>query len=466
MNRTLLYLLAAGAAILAAALHSPGHISMDTSLQLKEALMGQSSTWNPPFMSALLQLFGNGEPATAAFVALCVALTYGSYALVLSGEPQPAQRSVTPWRHALRTTAGAVLIANPVVFIYVGIVWKDVLFASLLCFAFASALAASRQPRLLWALMLVSVSLACLVLAAHTRQQGLYLLPILVLAPLVAMRKLAAQVGVSTSKLFAATGLVVLLGYAMIGRWTEARIHPGEKGDVNVGLSVIMDYDILGILRHVGPDLSDVGADLPAGFTAAAVTKAYSPQRIDQISTVPDLRDALLSMDMSQRFAVWRGLVVHHPLAYLAHRAQVASWLLGMHSIAYCLPVHVGVEGDAAALEALHIPMMHDSRDNMVFALSVPLRDTLWMRHYATLAMLALAIAGSWWRRREVSGQIALVFLGGMAVFTVSMLFLTIACDFRYLYPVIPVVTACLLSLLALRTVAADATVSLNGQVG
>lgn len=450
MNRTPLQILLVAAAVAALALHEPGHISMDTSLQLKEALQAQSLTWNPPFMSALLQFLGNGELATAAFVALCVALTYGSYSLVLSCQP----RSLEPrsrWNEAVRTGMGAVLIGNPVVFLYVGIVWKDVLFASLLGFAFACALAASRQARAVSSILLALVAMACLVLAAHTRQQGLYLLPILLLAPLVALRAIAARFGVSTLRLVSATALLIVLGYSSVTRWTNARISRGEANDINFGLGLIVTYDILGMLRY-GPDgMAEVKVSLPPEVSAAAVAAAYSPQRIDQIGRVPALRSAMRDMNPSQRFTVWRTLLLLHPVAYLNHRAATASWLLGMHGVERCLPVHVGVEGDVDALAAMRIAVTNGVRDDFLFKLSLLLRDTPWLRHYATVAMLALTLIGGWRQRRASGGQIVLIFAGGMAIFVGSMLFLTIACDFRYLYPVIPVVSVMLLSLLGMQ---------------
>ena len=36
----------------AIAIHAPGQMSMDTSIQLYEASLGQSVSWGPPFMSA------------------------------------------------------------------------------------------------------------------------------------------------------------------------------------------------------------------------------------------------------------------------------------------------------------------------------------------------------------------------------------------------------------------------------
>ena len=56
---TLAFLIACSAITL----HVPGQISMDTSIQLYEASTGQATSFNPPFMSALLRWLGGGEIA-------------------------------------------------------------------------------------------------------------------------------------------------------------------------------------------------------------------------------------------------------------------------------------------------------------------------------------------------------------------------------------------------------------------
>ena len=118
------------AALVVAALfvHAPGHLSMDSSLQVYEAQTGHSVSWAPPFMSALLRWLGGGATSTAIFVALCAGATYGGFVLALRAAHHVAGgefRCVF-----LRNAAIAVLLLNPIVFMHVGIVWKDVLFAA------------------------------------------------------------------------------------------------------------------------------------------------------------------------------------------------------------------------------------------------------------------------------------------------------------------------------------------------
>ena len=126
--------LTASALVVAAVLvHAPGHLSMDSSLQVYEAQTGRSVSWAPPFMSALLRWFGGGPEATTVFVALCATFTYGGFVLALRAAQRIANGPM-PWSW-LRTAAAGVLLLNPIVFLHVGIIWKDVLFASQLALA-------------------------------------------------------------------------------------------------------------------------------------------------------------------------------------------------------------------------------------------------------------------------------------------------------------------------------------------
>ena len=66
----LLALLLASGAV---ALHWPGHVSMDTSIQLYEASIGKSAGWQPPFTAALMKWLGGGEAATGTASFCCAA---------------------------------------------------------------------------------------------------------------------------------------------------------------------------------------------------------------------------------------------------------------------------------------------------------------------------------------------------------------------------------------------------------
>lgn len=66
------------------ALHAPGHVSMDTSIQLYEAHTGLSVSWNPQFMSALMQWLGGLSTLVWISVLRTVPLNYAYTVMALA----------------------------------------------------------------------------------------------------------------------------------------------------------------------------------------------------------------------------------------------------------------------------------------------------------------------------------------------------------------------------------------------
>lgn len=125
------------------------HGSMDTSIQLHEAHTSLWESWNPPFMSAFLHWLGGGELATSATVLLQTLLLYGCTQLItdilLRERVRMGTRTLPAWAFLL----SLAVIANPIVALNAGIVWKDVLFAGLFIGSCSLALlAATSQGQL------------------------------------------------------------------------------------------------------------------------------------------------------------------------------------------------------------------------------------------------------------------------------------------------------------------------------
>lgn len=425
----MLLALAAALAAFALWLHLPGEASFDTSIQLLEAQTGVSRSWNPPFMSALLQAFGGGTRAMALFVLSSTLLTYGGMALALGR-----------WRpQAWPATLGSVLIlANPTILLYVGIVWKDVLFAALLCLACGASLSAARAAPGRWRVAAATLAGLALVVAAHVRQQGMLLLPLLALCPLLAMAPLPRP------RLAWIAGWVLLLGVAFIAvaSWTGSRIEHLAGHDRERGVRRMIMFDVVGTAAQAGTTIPGMDASVEQ------IRSAYTPERIDTLSRERALGLQFRSMSNAQLRGLWFDMARTHPDALLQHRAAVASRVLNFAHVEGCLPLHVGVEGDRAALDAVGIASGSDARDLWKYRASRPLLWTPWFRHFGTLAALCAIVVIAWRRRRQKPAVVALWFAGAMVLYTLVTAALAIACDFRYLYPAITVASACALGLL------------------
>src|ERR1700743_1639023 len=146
----------------------PGPLSYDSVIQLLEGRTARYSSWHPPVMSWLLGVFDGIVAGTSLFVVFDMVLCFGAMVSLI-------------WLRPVKSWAGAVvaalMIAMPLVLIYQGIVWKDVLFADASvagCACLAWAAARWEHQRLRFAL--IAVAMVLLVLASMARQNGILVL--------------------------------------------------------------------------------------------------------------------------------------------------------------------------------------------------------------------------------------------------------------------------------------------------
>jgi hypothetical protein len=431
--RRVLGLWACGLALATAALHVPGQVSYDSSIQLLEAASGASRSWHPPFMSALLQAMGGGPRATTAFVLLCTAMTYAGLALAV-----PA---VSAREHRGKIVVATMVIANPVLLLYSGIVWKDVLLAAFLCLACGASIATAgaSSSRRRW--LLAGIAAACLVAAAHSRQQGLIFLPLAIL-PLLAAREGRTAVALPLG----AWSAGVLLAFLLAGHWAGARISHVQGWDRERGVQRILAFDILGTLavsRH--PATVDIAGGIGG---IEAVRRAYDPARIDAIRQEAAVAGHFDDVDTGRLWGLWHSAVAADPAAYVRHRSAVAAHVLGIADLHRCLPVHVGIAGPVDALSAVGMSPRVGSRARWLHAKAQPLFATPLFRHWFTLAMTLCIVGLSFRIRHDPAGTSAFWFACAATTYAMATTAFAIACDFRYLYPVLAVSSACAIAVL------------------
>lgn len=436
--------LAALVAVAAAAVASDGgHLSLDSIQQLIEAATGRSTSWSPPFMSAVLSLFG-GVPfqprvAVFGFVVLVCVLTWSGLLLA-------ASHPVPPRFRALRGIAIAALLLNPVLLVYSGIVWKDLLLASLCAsamgMALASLAASSIAPRLAW-------GIAATLLAAvmpEVRQHGVFVLPCVVMIVLLGVAWLEGLSHLSRGIIAAVVVGLAFAAHVAAGQWASAIIVDEGESSTSMGFRSIASFDLMGIERRI-----DVGPLRRAGFSAEAdalLAQAYTPDRVDFIRATPVLGAYVDSRTTPSLLGDWKASIVEHPGEYIDHRLAAYARLLGAGEAGACLPVHLGVSGIPTQLEALGFSDEIDATDRTVYGLVQPLFGGPLFFHgtylFALIAMVAVLpfIAR---RSRLVLGLALLAPAAYYASFTIT----GIACDFRYLYPPLVMVTLVAIALLA-----------------
>lgn len=414
-----------------------GHLSTDSIQQMYEALTGRSVSWNPPFMSAFLAALGGDQPGEAQqvsgrFVMLMTALLWGGFGLATAF----AMRRRVPIAALL---AVLVLLANPVLLVYAGIVWKDVFAAALLLMSAVLGVIALGSPNATLRLVLSLLAMVALGLLPHVRQQGVFLAPWFALLPLLALAWVPGWRRGSRAGAIVAAIALGLLTHAASAHWAEQRIAGNDGLSMSFGFQSIYNFDLAGIEAYSrdGP-LVEAGAP---SAVLAEIDRHYTPERIDFLDRTPALTGFLNRFPGQELRTLWFEGLLRHPAAYLTHRRFVFERMLGIGGVMGCVPVHLGVSGIAGQLTALGLTEEIDASDGALYASLKPLFKTPLFGHWLYLgALLAMALFVAW-RRRGRTRWVLAVIATGTLLFYASFIPTGIACDFRYMFPAIPVVT-------------------------
>lgn len=435
-----LLLTAAALSALALWVHFPGHVSMDSSMQLYEASLGRSITWNPPYMTAILRWLGTGPDAAGRMLTLNVILTYG--ALAGAGALLLATRGAASGRSALRVLVIMGILLNPILLLFLGVVWKDVLFSTLVTGGTAAGLVACGLAG--WrAAALAATSAIVLAFAMKVRQQGIFMAPVLLAVPILAItldrglqrRHALARAG-ALALCFA---LASLLASLLVARTIETDPSLGNQ----VGFRGLMQYDVAGMTAH-----SDTPTDrfaIPmSDALRAEVQRVYSADRGDFLWYSPTVTQWLSLAGYEGIRDQWWAFVRAEPDSYLRHRWAVFRSILNADGVKACLPIHVGIDGNHEYLREIGFEPGLDRHDQAIYYFSQKIIRWPLYRHWVYLAafvVLSVLLVASPMQRRVKWAALAAAF--ATALLYASYFPTSIACDFRYLFP-----ATCMVSLL------------------
>ncbi|WP_269531314.1 hypothetical protein [Chitinimonas sp. BJYL2] len=417
---------------------------MDSIIQLYEGRTLHFISFNPPLMSVLLGILDKLGGAPEGFVVLSALLLSSATWLALApGRSSPA------WRLVL----AGLLVLNPIMLLYTGIVWKDVLLAHVVVLAFLipARLQAlhglSRWSGLAALLVLMTIMVG-------VRQQGI--LFAVALSLLTAWQLYPRRlIGLLVAALMIAVPPAL---NSAIGSFAHARglnaLPPGGE----VGLKILMRYDLVGMLSQGAPASSAISQ--PVLEELQANVPKYSSRRVDTLDG-PEKRYWDVSLVDTSR--IWLDQVRMDPAAYLSHRAEVWLSTLGWYGVSQCLPYHRGIAGPInhpLANEELTGKLglaPHEGRyAQRIHRAVTRLADTPLYRHWYYL-LVACGLVILYWRRRDWA---ATTLLSCTIAFVGSYALIGIACDFRYNYTLLVTV-----SLLAARALAIRAPSSTSREV-
>jgi len=405
----------------------PGHMSFDSVIQFREGRTGAYAGWHPPVTSWLLGVLDAILPGTALFVVLNTLLIYGCLWMLMRLAGRPS------WAAAALAFAAAL---TPQYLIYPGIVWKDVLFSATTLAGFvAMACAAEAWPRLAVRYAWLGFALALLVIASLARQNGI----LLFLGGVVAFAWIARRRENLSLRDAALWGSCAFL--AGVAIFIAANVALGMRLTKEYGgarqFRLLQAYDIIAALA-AEPDLVLDKLDKRDPALAQEMrtdgVRLYTPQRNDPLATSQPLQAALTAVPPPLLRAQWFSLIIHHPILYLSARADMFYWVLFTPQIDKCLPFTLGVQGPQDELDQINMDPRWDDRDVRLQTYGNSFKGTPVFQHgvFAVLSILAAWILLR--RRRTADIAIAAMQVSAL-VYTASFFAISIACDYRYLYP-------------------------------
>jgi hypothetical protein len=413
--------------VFSVALNWPGHLSYDSVVQLLEGRTARYGNWHPPVMSWLLGALDAVIPGTGLFVVVEAALLFGALGLsaILPRKPSWLQAAIV-----------AAAIFTPQWILYPGIVWKDVLFAASVSFAFVCiALAAERWSELRERTVLLLVATLLLVLGALARQNGIVVLPIAA----AALGWIAWQIGGRAkilNTIFWGVGFFTVLLLVTASAWFALQTRVvGQTGPA--GQFRLLDtYDLAGAI-HDDPKLElailDDDDEVLEAQMRGDAARLYTPQRNDTLASSRTLQAALRRADDSTIPSQWWAFVRARPGLYLKVRWDAFRWVLFTPESLACRPIFAGVTGPPQVLEALGMKGRFDARDGVLMAYGATFAGTPVLSHalYLAIASASLLIL---LRRRRAPDIAVVAMLASALLFTLSFFVISIACDYRYLY--------------------------------
>ena len=387
----------------------PGVMTYDAKYVYEDIAKHALGDWQSPVMTVLWALIDPIAPGSGSMFLLIATfywLGFGLLAFTI------ARRSI--WLAMLVP----ILALTPPAFVFVGIIWRDVLFATIWLLAavivFASA---GRSAGLRVAGQVVAMALCAL--GVLLRPNALIAAPILsayIFWPTRFSWKRTAILFVP-----AMAGFFVLVQLVYYGALGAKRQHPMQS---------IMVFDLGGISHFTKENQFPV--TWSASESALLLNGCYHPTEWDIYWRLEPCQFVMHKLEKSEKLfgtsavtSAWANAVLHHPIAYLEHRGGfIWNFLAGSNFTMWTYDIertNQKVFPDRKAFVALEA--IHDV-----------LKPTPLFRAGSWLAV-CLVVCGFAWRRRETpEGAFAIGICGTAAVYVATFFAVGVASDFRYGY--------------------------------
>jgi hypothetical protein len=400
-------LLAVGFALTLAVFY-PGIMTFDSKYLHEYAMKGTMGDWQSPVMVWLWAMIDPIAPGAGSMFLLIVAtywLGFGSLSLTLASRGSKAALLLP------------LLAVTPPALALVGVIWRDVLFAT--CWLLAASIAfaaAERRPGI--RLTGQALALALVVFGVLLRPNALLAAPVLAAYTIwlsgTSLRK-AAILYVPAAFVF--FGAVQLVYYGMLDAKRE---HP---------LQTVMIFDLGGISHFAKANQFPV--EWSEAENAMLLDKCYQPTMWDIYWRLEPCNFVMRKVEREKGMfgtpaipKAWLTAILHHPVAWLQHRSAFTwNFLAGDNLVMWTADIERPMQEvfpDRAAFTAFRA--LHDALKPTPL-----LRAGFWLLVCIVLCGIA---------RGRASREAAFVFAvcGSAAVYVLTFYGVGVASDYRYGY--------------------------------
>ena len=281
---------------LAVGVNAPGHLSYDTVVQLTEARTAALNSMHPPSMSLLMAVFDGILPGTSLFL---IFMTFPFFAAMLITAYCGPDKKVSVYYLPVLV----LFLISPLVLVYQGIIWKDVLFANLSVLAFALGVVSVRSRSKIELWMLIAAASVVSGTAALMRQQGI-IVPVL-LAVALSINS-GARIRLNLLRGLTSLGIA---GLTILGADLAAKSWSIDDSSnaIVLGTGVLQRFDIVG-MAAAGVPLPNTLSLLQRRAIQEYASLGYTPARVDNTKhreLPPELSDPNFPVGVIWREMLW-----------------------------------------------------------------------------------------------------------------------------------------------------------------
>jgi hypothetical protein len=389
----------------------PGYLTRDAAFVRHYVETWHLGDWQSPLMTIVWWLIDPISPGTGSMFLLVAALYWLGFAVAAL---------VVARRSGLFAIAVPLLALAPPAFMFLSMIWRDVLFGTAWLLAAAIVYFAAGRRRRHW--MMRGLALVLVGFGVLLRPNAIVAAPLLIAyAAWPARFEWRRVASLFIPALLAGYALIHVVYYGILNVHRENPLHS------------LLVFDLGAITYSTRENQFPVSWSEDGYEDALLISQCYDPARWDSYWTRDPCSFVMVRLESKDDVifgtprlpSAWLRAVAAHPLAYLRHRLGFLwAFLAGANP--------------TLELERLHlvdrVPLARNQYFLTIVAWHETLKSTPLFRAGTWLAFAAAVGALAWRGRASPSGAFAISVAASAIVYILSFGVFGVAADFRYAY--------------------------------